>query len=926
MPDTPGLFVPSPEQREIISHRGGHLQVIACAGSGKTESIARRIASLIADDQVEPSSIIAFTFTERAAAALKDRVGKRVAEAKGREFLDRLGPMFVGTIHSYCLRMLQDHVPEYGGFDVLDEHRRAGLLSREYRELGLDKLGDKHWEPIRDFIRQVEVIECEVLNAADLPVPIGPCYQAYLQMLARYRLFSFGRIIGRAVEVLEGPEVFADVHGPLRHLIVDEYQDINPAQERLIELLSRPPVHLCVVGDDDQSIYAWRGSQVENILTFRDRYPKVRTIPLDRNRRSRPKIIETAGRFAETIQPRLPKTMTLHRPAAGPEVVLWSAATDVDEAERVAQAIQDLHARGFRYRDIAVLFRSVRTSAPPLVRVLRDRGIPFRCAGRTGLFLQPEIQTLARTYAWISDREWGISNWSGSEPVDLGELVDSYHQAFPGAASFRGLKAYLEAWKAATSGKDRPVNLVGDYYRLLYHLGVAEMNPDVPADLTRLGSLARFSQALADYESVTRRGRHVEEEGQQVYRGGMDRGVRYYERLHSYLMHYARDAYEDFDGEGDFDTEAVDIATVHQAKGLEWPVVFVPALTDRRFPSSMTGRSQTWLLPDSLFPPSTRIRYEGSETEERRLFYVALTRAREVLYLSSFERMTKRTPPSRFLRDLSIEDAPVGDKLPMPPAPDERGGADEGITVTFSDLAQYEECPHGYRLRTLLGFQPQIVRELGYGRAIHQVLHQVAELAMRTGGVPTEAEADRILEEAFYLPYANRPAFEEMHDSARRMVRAYLTDYPDDLERIWMTERPFELHVEGGVVSGRADVILDREEGVQGRLAIVDYKTAGDVRDDASYSFQLAIYTAAGRGEGLDVRAAYLHQLKSGVREDVPVDPGSVASATERASGLIRGLRSRSFPPKPEPGLCRRCDARALCGHAACSKVDRLGD
>src|SRR5436190_11237330 len=132
----PPAFIPSSEQEKVIAHRGGHLQVIACAGAGKTEAISRRVSKLI-EEGVEPAQILAFTFTERAAASLKNRITKRVLEAKGQDFLDRLGPMFVGTIHAYCLRLLQDHVPEFGNFDVLDENRLAGLLSREHKRLEL---------------------------------------------------------------------------------------------------------------------------------------------------------------------------------------------------------------------------------------------------------------------------------------------------------------------------------------------------------------------------------------------------------------------------------------------------------------------------------------------------------------------------------------------------------------------------------------------------------------------------------------------------------------------------------------------------------------------------------------------------------------------------------------------------------------------
>ena len=170
-----------------------------------------------------------------------------------------------------------------------------------------------HWATIFDFQRQVDAIENELIPAHALKgTPIGDCYEGYCKMLDGYHFLTFGQQISAAVRALQDPEVFKRVHAPLRHLIVDEYQDINPAQERLIELLAKPPVVLCVVGDDDQSIYQWRGSQVENILTFKRRY-HASSYPLSTNRRSRPEIIRVANKFAKTIEPRLEKTMKNHR-------------------------------------------------------------------------------------------------------------------------------------------------------------------------------------------------------------------------------------------------------------------------------------------------------------------------------------------------------------------------------------------------------------------------------------------------------------------------------------------------------------------------------------------------------------------------------------------------------------------------------------
>ena len=308
MPDkAPVEFRLSPSQKAVVEHRGSDLQVIACAGSGKTESMARRVAALV-QDGCEPSSIVAFTFTERAAAELKERISRRVGELLGQDFVGRLAPLYVGTIHAYCFRLLQDHVPEYGNYDILDENRHVGLLAREVHTLGLSRFGRGQWDGIRKFAQNLDVLGNELIPVEDLgESELAEAVRAYGDMLDRYRVMTFSSLISRAVAALEDPAVHSKVHGALSHLLVDEYQDINPAQERLIELLSEPPVTLTVVGDDDQSIYQWRGSDVNNIVSFAARRDRCRTIGLDVNRRSAAGVVQAAADFATSVPGRLDK-------------------------------------------------------------------------------------------------------------------------------------------------------------------------------------------------------------------------------------------------------------------------------------------------------------------------------------------------------------------------------------------------------------------------------------------------------------------------------------------------------------------------------------------------------------------------------------------------------------------------------------------
>jgi DNA helicase-2/ATP-dependent DNA helicase PcrA len=881
--------------------------------------VAQRVAGLI-DENASPDSIVAFTFTERAALELKDRILKRVKERKGAAFLDRLGPMYVGTIHGYCFRLLQDHVPKCGNYDVLDEHRHAGILAREFFALGLTAVFTGR-TATADFIRTIDVIGNELIDvAAFAGTPLGECVEKYLQMLERYHFLTFGMIISKALEALDDPKVRARVTEPLRHLIVDEYQDINPAQQRLIALLAKPPVQLTVVGDDDQAIYQWRGSDVRHILNFAAERGTVHSEALDTNRRSRPAIIAAANAFAQSIPDRIEKEMKPHRSAGANEAVPWLAETDVEEAETIARHIKLLHEQGYAYRDIAVLFRSVRTSAPPLLDACQRLRIPVLCGGRTGLFLQEDVAAFGELFAWVIDKDWRDGRYEAFRPSDLDRLVSYFMSAFDVQRPEAEVRRYFMDWKTHCQQGARPVSLVGHFYRHLFFLGAFRIDLDTPEGSARFGALARFSELLADFEHVTRRGRYVVENGERVFRGGRDRGRPYLESLYRYMVYYARDAYEDFPGEPAAELDAVDILTVHQAKGLEWPVVFIPSLVSRRFPSFRAGTPQRWFLPDEVLSSETRRRYEGGDAEERRLFYVALTRARDCAYLSAFKRITKTFKPSPYLKEVAGKVPPVLSKLPLPLA-SARSEDDEvpPLELSFSDVALFEECGHRYRLGSLLGFQQELAVELGYGKAIHHVLRHLAESARDTGVVPGATELERLVDDEFYLPFADHPGFVRMHAAARTLVRRYVSDYRDDLKRVWAIERPFELHLEHGILAGRADIILDEDQGKMGSLAIVDYKVAKSKERDERYAQQLLVYAAAGRGEGLQVDAAYLHELSDGERHSVDISAKPIAAAVQQVSTAMKRIRAGQFQASPEEEKCKGCDYRLVCAHAKIS-------
>ncbi len=604
----------SPAQQQVVDSRGTHLQVIACAGSGKTESVSRRVAALI-HEGVESGEIVAFTFTDRAAAELKDRISKRVKEVAGEEATGRLAQMYVGTIHGYCLKLLQDHVPKFGNYDILDEHRHAATLFRFRREIGLGGLADRVWESVRIFARTADVIsnECIPLDVVDA-TPFGTLYRNYLDILERLHVLTYGRIVQAAVETLDDPAMRQRIAGAIKHLVVDEYQDINPSQYLLIRALASEGAHVCAVGDDDQAIYQWRGSSVSYIQDFPRHFAGATRVDLHHNRRSLSPIVDTAANFAGTIQSRLDKRMEPTRTHQTPAVVHFRSANAEDEAAAVVDTIQSLHAQGVPYRDMAMLFRSVRTSTGPFIEALVDRRIPFVCGGRSGLFQQPEVRAVAMAHLWLGGMNWWDAEAREEVALDAEIIAEEMKDAFRSELGVEEIAETLQHWMAVATTSTKPANLIQDYYRILEILGVNSWDLVAEETVPRLGSLARFSTVLADFENTTRRGRYeVDDEGDTAFVGGSDRGPSYYQRLAGYIAYYARDGYEEFEGEDDAGVDAVQILTIHGSKGLEWPVVFLPSLQDNRFPTRNMGRPPVWALPEEAIDQETRDRYAGGD-------------------------------------------------------------------------------------------------------------------------------------------------------------------------------------------------------------------------------------------------------------------------------------------------------------------------
>jgi DNA helicase-2/ATP-dependent DNA helicase PcrA len=941
----------SEAQERAVQSRAPILQILACAGSGKTEVLARRVARLLVEGE-DPATIVAFTFTEKAAAELKSRIERRASEADAAfaELPPTSRGLFVGTIHSYCLRLLQE-LGSYEAYDALTEEREWALLHRVARRLGVVDLFHQlsgtdrvaTGQAVSAFLRSAEVVYDERIDRKTLEErapEFAAVMHRYERLLDGMRLVPFHLMIDRVCDLLAaGGQLRTLLQGRVRHVLVDEYQDLNRAQDEILAALLDMGATLTVVGDDDQAIYQWRGGDVELCLNFRRRYGSDQ-VTLGENRRSRPDIVHVSRVIAEQLPDRLPKEIRAARTETEPSVEFCKVdGTAEAEAEIIARRIERLAAAGYRYGDIAVLFRSVRTSGPPLVKALRQCGIPHHVVGRLSILTRPEMALVARIFVLWAGGSWYPGDERRVEivtPQRLTEEIVELTERSQGEAE--RVVADLERMgrQIRSEGVWDIIAVYNDVLRLLAF-------PDDQDAMRRDMGLGRMSEILADFDHAARRaipvaaldtppGAGAEEASEDtaidpdgpavaaaeaVARSPTvgSSGEIYLGRLRCYLEEFGSRAAEEQPEGPVEDVDAVHIMTVHQAKGLEFPVVFAPALIEGRFPSCLTGQAQRWYVPTDMFCPE---RYEGRQEDEKRLFYVTLTRARELLVLSFFsQHRATSARPSPFLTEISSAVASVavqfGNALPAPVV--QTNSEQAPIEVDFSGLSTYGECGFRYWLREVCGFQPPLVRELGFGRFLH---HAIAELARRgaSGCQPTVYDVDEILSE-FYLPFAGPIPFRKLFASARRRLAAYVSRYGEELTMTIQPEMRFEVPAAGARIRGRIDLLLRANTGGDNDVVLLDFKTAANRPPSEMHENQLRLYAEACRRLGLRPVQLAIHDLDSekGGRFAVEQDARQTEVFRERLSDWVAGIRDRRFQPRAEPSHCQPCDYRTFCRH-----------
>lgn len=661
----------NPQQKEAVVHSGGPLLIVAGAGSGKTRVLTHRIAHLLATRRSRPGEILAITFTNKAAAEMRERVEHLVGPSARN--------MWVSTFHSACVRILRREATTLGlrsSFSIYDAADSQRLLTLVARELDLDP---KKY-PAKALSAKISALKDELVDpetfaatsgggaANDFDTALAQVYTRYQARLRQAQALDFDDLIMSTVQLLQGfPAVAEHYRRRFRHVLVDEYQDTNHAQYVLVrELVGHsgsaagadgeevPRGELTVVGDADQSIYAFRGASIRNILEFEADYPDARTILLEQNYRSTQTILSAANAVISRNPGRKPKRLWTDS-GQGAQIVAYVADTEHEEARFVAQEIDRLgDSDGVRPGDVAIFYRA-NAQSRALEEVLIRVGLPYKVVGGTRFYERREIKDAVAYLRAIAnpdddvnlrrilnvpkrglgDRsEAMVASFAERERISFGAALDRLHEvpglgtrAITGLSSFAGMMSDLRVLAFQGAGPAEVLGAVLDRSGYLAELRASED----PQDASRVENLAELHAVATEFEQSDPDGDLAD----------------FLERV---SLVADSDQIPTPDGGDDADEDAprqpdqgvITLMTLHTAKGLEFPVVFLTGMEDGTFPHmrSLTDTDQL--------------------AEERRLAYVGLTRARERLYIS---RAAVRTawgvpnefPPSRFLDDLPEE-------------------------------------------------------------------------------------------------------------------------------------------------------------------------------------------------------------------------------------------------------------------------------
>jgi DNA helicase-2/ATP-dependent DNA helicase PcrA len=921
-------------KHSIIAHGEGPLLVIAGPGSGKTFSLVLRTINLLLTGRAKPSELIVCTFTEKAAFELRDRIAEA---ARKVNYQGDLSELHVSTIHGLCNRILLEsrhHTPLGAGYETLDELTELLFLFDEFDEIvASDAPYFGRWntkwraiEGMRDYFDKVteELVDpLELRSSADpFVAALGAGYERYRKQLFARNRVDFAHLQALVHGLLHDPDIGPTVMARFRYVLVDEYQDTNYVQEQVLAKLASATRNLCVVGDEDQSLYRFRGATVRNILEFPSTFPDCKQIDLTTNYRSHDRIVHAYDswmasadwtnpsgppfRFDKTIEPD-PEGEFPDYPAV---ISIWGQNAK-DEGSRFADLVSTLKEKGViaDYSQAALLLRSVRDHhSRPYLDALEKKGIPAFCPRARAYFDNDEIKLMVGCFALLFGYyEDGRGSLTGSALAALARYVDDCLVALSEYAAPQDLgKAVLELAQEIESleeGESLDLRPADYFYRLI----ALEPFRSYLKNENRARNLAVFSQLLNAFQNyyhytvVTAR----------------NRGFLRFHLFNSFmrLLHDGGiNEYEDPDQP--FPKGHVQVMTIHQAKGLEFPVVVVGSLDVAGSTAKQVDRDLGPFYRRPEFEPPNRI----TAFDRMRLHYVAFSRAEKLLVLASDEQ-----PKSWF--------SPIWDGLPQWPYVEreileaQRFKLKDRIPIKRSysftgDVRVYETCPRQYEFFRGYDFTPSRSAVIFFGLLVHQTIEEIHRLVL--DGRLAELDEQRIralFERTFvFLKQADvRPIGQKAKEAAFRQVMSYFGQNREEMQRVIETEVDVSVEKNGYILTGKVDLLM----GGDGKLEILDFKTSERVNDPeliAAYERQLCTYAhILERRHSKRPERLLLYWTAEPRKEDAimrfPYRPELVHEAGRYFDDVVSKIQAADFRivRVPERKVCKECDLRSLC-------------
>lgn len=815
------------QQLKAIEYVESPLLIVAGPGTGKTRVLTEKVLHLV-NKGYDPNRILVSTFTTKAADELKDRLRKSLGDA--------VENMQISTIHSFCQKMLQSF-PEYHNFgnvfEVLDDLDQFIYVNKNYWNYGL-----------RDYVKEIDVNElinfynrctennvdpAEAVkifkkdNASELNIAIAKSYQIYLGNLLNPKdtKLDFALLQREFYHLLlNSKEVLTKVREMFDYILIDEYQDTNPIQDAIFKLISEPNFKITVVGDEDQSIYGFRGASIKNFRTFLERYPGAKKLELEENFRSNKEIVDVFDKFIKPHRTFEKKVYTNKSEFSKP--ILMSGDKSEDEAKNIVKWIKTLvEKHNVKYEDISILFKSVKFHSSDIIDELEKEKIPFITTGDSSLLAQDEIIDLLVLLLYVNSynpndyqKEWLFQkNILESEYLDLNkETIDKLSSD----ADIYNLLESFDYDKLQRLGieqkeidilvalrnlkKQQSRNKISQlrlFYKLLdatkYHYRLFKKyteEKDGTADI-KIRNLAKFSNLLFKFEENT----HSRE----------------YKTLLYHLSSIPESKMEDSASFQDID--AVKLMTIHQAKGLEFPIVILAGATNRRYNANSQEDSFIVEIPKELMLDKNEF---DRGAELRRTFYVGMSRAEKILAISTIDG--KGSKPSEFIDEMGTDSFVSTESFNQSFSDDDHyEPIKEKTKLSYSSVSAYIDCPFRFFCRDYLGFQTPTDYYQAYGVIVHNSLKKL-HVMIKEGKKIDIQDIIAIVD----LYCKDDESRKKWRDELITDLWNYYEKTPEFIEEVVDVELPFSYINSDLIVNGQADLVIKNKKG---EIEVIDYKS-----------------------------------------------------------------------------------------------------